>query len=548
VSIHKIEDHSVGPANEATPAVVPLTAPAVGAPSFALNEYFDLREYLAILVRRKFLVASMLLGVLGAAYVYHYVLNTPQYESSAKIRVFTESADDAFDPALARPRDLDRVMANEQVLAESAVVADEVEAVLGFGSSVSASANDGVDLLELRASSADARRAALIANTYADVYLRVRRELATQDYADAAEVVAEQLNDIDEQLAELAGSSETFDIQQSLSTQRQVLVGQLQTLQLNAELGQGGSAALITPAEPASSPASPKPFRDGVIALLVGLVLGGGAALVAENLDDSVRSKREVDQITGVPSLAMIPKGPSSERQVLMRGGGGGVLAEAFLSLRTSLMFLGVDGEVRVIQITSSEPAEGKSTVAVNLAYSLAQLDKKVALVDLDLRRPMVDTFLPEIASEGGFTGVVGGHCTLSEALCRHDEVNLWVLPSGNIAPNPTELLASRKAAEVLSRLRETFDYVVIDSPPVLPVADALSISQNVDAVAIVVASAQVSRTGLERCVEKLRGVNAPVVGTIYNRVDRSAGGYDYRYGEYAYGETSNGKRRFSRK
>ena len=207
--------------------------------------------------------------------------------------------------------------------------------------------------------------------------------------------------------------------------------------------------------------------------------------------------------------------------------------AEAYQTLRTSIQFLAVDRKFGSIQVTSSEPGEGKTTLLANLALAFARAGRTVTIVCCDLRRPRIHEFFG-LANDIGFTSLLLGEVSLVDAFQRvPGEGNLAVLSAGQPPPNPAELLSTGRAREVVASIERSVDLVIVDSPPVLPVSDALIISGMVDATLLVVSEESSSRRALHRSIEILRQVDAPLIGTVLNNSETTETyGYGYEYEE----------------
>jgi capsular exopolysaccharide synthesis family protein len=277
--------------------------------------------------------------------------------------------------------------------------------------------------------------------------------------------------------------------------------------------------------------------RNGILALLLGLTLGVGAAFLIEFLDDSIKTKDQLERLSGgLPVLALLPTvddwKSGSEPRLVALSDPSSPAAEAYRSLRTSLQFLGIDRAPRVFQVASANTGEGKTTTTANLAVVLARSGQRVVMVDCDLRRSRLHQFAG-LSEEVGFTSVFVGNVALADAVQQVAGVeNLFLLAAGPRPPNQSELLGSQRTAEIFAQLQDSFDVVVVDCPPVLPVTDASALSAWVDATIVVARAGLTPRTDFRRALELLRQVGAPLVGTVLNEVE-AADGYGYRYGRY---------------
>ncbi|AEB75386.1 CpsD/CapB family tyrosine-protein kinase [Clostridium botulinum] len=221
------------------------------------------------------------------------------------------------------------------------------------------------------------------------------------------------------------------------------------------------------------------------------------------------------------------------------------IAAEAYRTLRTNIQYSSFDKELKTIIVTSSGPSEGKSTTSGNLALSMAQSDRKVLLVDCDLRKPTVHKKF-HISNEKGLSNYLVGEALFEEVIVKYNE-NLSLLPAGTIPPNPAEMVASKKMKSFLDSLKGKFDCVLIDTPPVIAVTDAQILSTVVDGVLLVAASGQAEKEAATRAKELLLKVNANILGVVLTKVPLNEGkGYGYSY-YYYYGnedeESKKGRR-----
>jgi capsular exopolysaccharide synthesis family protein len=322
----------------------------------------------------------------------------------------------------------------------------------------------------------------------------------------------------------------------------QAYAEQLKRLVANLETPEGKRAPLVSVsivdnAQVPGSPVSPQPVRNLGLALILGLLLGVGVAVLRELLDTSVSSAEDVALVTAAPILGHINLDPAAVKLAPGEALAGATpWAEAFRVLRTNMQYVEVDHEQKVFVVTSSLPSEGKSTTAVNLAITLALAKRRVVLVECDLRRPLIAKRL-DLDAAIGTTSVLIGKVELSDALQTYGESGLRVLSSGPLPPNPSELLQSRAMEKLLGDLRSDFDVVILDAPPLLPVTDAALLTAQADGALIVVHHGKTTRDQLSHAIERLESVDAKAVGVVINLAPAKRGGRGYGYGYgYTYG------------
>lgn len=274
---------------------------------------------------------------------------------------------------------------------------------------------------------------------------------------------------------------------------------------------------VLRPAQLPTTPISPRPLRDLPLGLALGLVLGLGAAFLREALDTTIHGG-ELDELTrGAPLLGLIPFDRSARREPLaVVQAPLSRYAEAFRQLRTNLQFVELGSQSKVFVITSSVAGEGKSMISCNLALALSQSGSSVCVVESDLRRPKMSAYLG-VDRVTGLSNVLTGRISLGEALQTWDGTDLTVLPSGTLPPNPSELLGSEQMQELVTELRSRFDFVLFDTPPLLPVTDAAVLAKLTDGAMLVVAQGRTRRHQVERAQATLQTVGAPLVGTVLN-------------------------------
>jgi receptor protein-tyrosine kinase len=283
-------------------------------------------------------------------------------------------------------------------------------------------------------------------------------------------------------------------------------------------------------------PVVPKKGRNLALGILVGGMLGIGLAFLRDLLDNTVKSQETLEYITGTGVVGYIPFDKKFETApAISFDTDNSSAAEAFRKLRTNLQFLNVDNPPRVIVVTSASPAEGKSTAAINIALALAEAEQNVVLVDGDLRRPRIAKYLGVLGSVG-MSNALSGAAPLTEVLQKTKYPQLTVLAAGPTPPNPSELLGSRTAEKMFGELRTQFDYVIIDSAPLLAVTDGAVLAANADGALVVVRAGKTKRDQLRHAMGMLNDVGATLLGGVLTMMPtRGSGVYSYNY-YYYYG------------
>jgi capsular exopolysaccharide synthesis family protein len=311
-----------------------------------------------------------------------------------------------------------------------------------------------------------------------------------------------------------------------------------------SEAMQTVNARVIDPAVAPQAPFGPNKRGIVGVALLGALLLGISLALLIERLDNTVKTTREVEQRLGVPALgvvqyARVKRGQQLERVFLDEPQTS--VAEAIRTIRSAVMLSALDSPKKVVLVTSSLPEEGKTTVAANLALALGQV-KRTLLIDADMRRPKIGRILTGKPGLPGLSELCAGTAKTEDCIYPVVDGQVWVLPSGKVPPNPQELLASQRFEQILRALTAEFDIVVLDSPPLQLVSDALVLSRLASEVVYVIKADDTPYPLARRGVRKLLRVNAPVIGAVLNQLDIVKA--DRYYGEYSgYGKRYHNKK-----
>jgi polysaccharide biosynthesis transport protein len=511
-----------------------------------------LRDYLRVARRRKWIIAQavILVPLVAVGLSLH---QRKIYRASAQVLLATPNVANQLnginDPALTQ--DADRRAQTQADLARVPDVAREALRIAGLRRSVddflshtSAAAKTNADLLELAAEDHDPAVARRLATAYSKAFSHYRGQLDTAPYVNAKERA-------NAQLAEMAAAGErSSDAYQALLRKRDQLDQYIALLTRNAVPVKSADSA---------KQVQPRPVRNGILGLVLGIVLGAAFAFLREALDTRVRSANEIEEQLGLALLGRVPEPPRRLRKQdkpVMLEEPHGPQAEVFRLLRTNLEFMRLAHRPRTILVTSALEGEGKSTTSANLAIALSRAGERVALVDLDLRRPALDRFF-DLRGRPGLSQIALRQAQLADALVpmafsarsgntngagpaengngyRIREGELVVIGSGPIPPSPGEFVGTAAIARILEELRKQFDTVLIDTPPALQVGDAMSLSTRVDAVLVVCRMNILRRPMLAELRRVLDATPAQKLGFVVTGAE-GEDGYGYGQGAYYY-------------
>lgn len=288
-------------------------------------------------------------------------------------------------------------------------------------------------------------------------------------------------------------------------------------------------------AELPTTPTSPKTIRNTAMALTLGLLAGSGAAIARTRLDRSVKDPELAADLAGAPVIGTVAADRSVQQRPVVQAGSMVRTAEDFRRIRTNLQFLSVDEPPTVIMISSALPDEGKTTLAANLALTLVDAGKRVTLLEADLRRPKLTRYLG-LVSGAGLTNILAGTADVDDVLQPYGDGRLTVIAAGPTPPNPGELLASSHMSALVGKLRTQSDFVLLDAPPLLPVADSAGLAVHTDGALLAVRYGKTRTDQLEQAATSLERVGSKVLGVVLNfvppRADVAAAyGYGHAYG-----------------
>jgi capsular exopolysaccharide synthesis family protein len=489
----------------------------------------DARKVLAGLFRRAPLIVGCTLLAAAAALVFS-LLQTKQYTADASLlfrnpgfdqQIFGSSDTSSLDPT--------REAATNLKLVSLKAVADRTAASLGGGltgdtvsEKVSVESGGDADVVSIKATDPDPRFAATLANSFAQNYITFRRKADRRKVQQARALVTADFNQLSpaEQL-----SSEGQSLQRQIS--------RLATL----EALQTGNAELVQHATVPTSPSSPKIVRNTAVAWILGLLLGVALAALMERLDRRLRRPAEFEETFGLPVLTEVP-----ESKALARSSNGvGELLDAeggaFQMLRARLRYFNVDRDIRSVLVTSAAPAEGKTTVAWSLAASAASSGSSTILLEADFHQPGIAARTGTRAGPG-LSEMLSGQSSLANTVQQVTVENrqngteearqLDVIVAGSRPPNPVELLESEEMARLLVQLTDDYDLVIIDSPPLPILADAIPLAKLVNGVIVVGRVNKTTRDEAQFLHAQLESLDAPVLGLVANRTPRGRSYSDY--------------------
>ena len=419
----------------------------------------------------------------------------------------------------------------------------------GLASRVRVDAPADSTLLMITAQDTDPDRAAAIANALARHLIAASpaiqgREVEFQKSVDEDLAATQALIESTQNRVDTLSAVENRTTQQE--SQLQTLEGRLASLRSTyatlLSFSSGSASNLLTVVEPAiasTDPVLPRTLLNTLLAAVIGLLAVGGAAFLAEQLDDSIKDPDTVREVANLSTLGTIArmKGDRDRSEIYQlaallypRSG----VAEAYRTLRSNVEFAAVDAPVRTLLVTSAVPGEGKTVTAANLAVVFAQAGRKVLLVDADLRKPRVHAMF-DLANAHGLTTMLRSDTVRPEAVSHlTEEANLRVLTTGPLPPNPAELLGSHRMQAVMGLLRESADLVIFDSPPLQAVTDSAVLSSVADGTLLVIDAGRSRRRAVRTAGEILARAGANVLGVVLNRMPAKAhSDYVGYYGEY---------------
>lgn len=509
----------------------------------------ELRQYIAVIKTRKWTIVIVTIMAIVLALTLSS-RQTPLYVARAQLLLTPNPAAGYYPTAENETATIASVAVAELVIRELNLDTTPSEMLGGLQTE---QASPTSELINLTFTSADPAFARDAANAFASNYIEFRRRQTIAGLESQRRTLLDQLAIEEQQLARVNEKIQRARLRGDLSrataleTDRGFIITRIQLTQqeVNALVttpGNVGIGEITRPAVAPLSPSSPNHTSNGILGFLAGSIAGMALAFLQERLDDRFRGRPDVERALETPVLATVPKFPHKRgRELSITIDPAGIVSEAYRNLRTGVQFLASQREIQSFLVTSPSAHEGKTSTVANLGIAISQIGQRVALVSGDLRRPQLEKYFHAESDVGLSTWLLGEEDVLEKIILEHPDIpNLSLITSGRIPSNPAELLTSPRLPELRSRLEESYDVVLFDSPPVLPVADAVIIASSVGAAILVIDAASTRRSAAIHAKEQIERVGGLLVGTVLNAFDPSSTPYYYEPYYYSRYYSSN--------
>ena len=504
------------------------------------DDVVDLGEYIAV-IRRRFLLLLATVTTVVAVVTAYSLAQTPVYTARAVVLVQPATDSTQFRPDQLVSLDTEARLVKSTLVA---AVANEVirspAPLTELLKRVDVEVTPDTLVLDILYTDTSATRAAVGANAFAEAYLEYKSERARDSAARARAEILDRINDLEVELAALedaAPGSVEEQRAELLTAQIGVLTTQIAEAAPTSDPGE-----VIVPATPPPQPSSPKLLLNMATGLVLGTIIGIALAFIRDRLDDRISDLEDLELTIDGPVLATIPHAtgaPNKQPWLITERQPRSPPAEAFRTLRTSVIALGRQQGLKTLAIVSAATGDGKTTTCANLGVALSQTDSRVLLLAADLRRPALAQCF-EVELGVGTAEVLMGEATLTDTV-QQVSSNLWLMTSGHPPERPAELLQSPRLAALLEEAKERFDFVLIDCPAIMGLADTLSVAPYADASIVIARVESSKRTAIVRAIARLEQVGGRFVGAVLNDVALSKRTPEYGYG---YGHQPLGERR----
>ncbi len=415
--------------------------------------------------------------------------------------------------------------------------------------SMSVSTIQDTSIFNIAIEAGDPELCKVAANAGALVLMQENERTFAIGLETASELIEKQILTPLEELSRIRGGSESPGIDSGTTDDREPESQLWQASQLN-------NVRIMDYARTPTFPIRPNKKQNAALGLLVGIFLGGGLAFFLEYMDTSIRTIGDIEKYLSWPVLSIVPrfeqtikgKASDSEIQPVVSKFSKSASAEAYRTLRTNIQLADLDNPPKFLVVTSAIPLEGKSTTALNLAVALAQKEGKVLLVDADLRKPTIHKVL-HLDNSSGLADLIVNNSELAASVKQSKDIdNLWVLTSGSIPSNPSELLGSSRMKTLVEQMRKEYEYVILDTPPLISVSDSAILASQADGILMVIRPGKVKGEIGRHTKELLERIGTPVLGCVFNGIEPSHRNYYYYYNYYHYYAGSEGEKKAKRK
>jgi non-specific protein-tyrosine kinase len=506
----------------------------------------DLRYYLSLILHWWWLIVLAAI-IAGAASYFISRQMTPYYQASSTVLVNAAPASKASD--------YNSVMMSEQLtstysqMMSKDAVLSQVAKQVGLSNPpdqikkwITVTPVRDTQLIQVVVETTDPDLSAKIANSIVEVFATQIQNIQTQRFSQSKSALETQLTDYEKQIADMTSEvskTETSDekdrLNQKITQYRGMYSNLLQSYE-QIRLSEAQSVSTVVQVESAASnpiPVKPKVMQNTLLAAIVGILLAAGLVFVREAFDDTVKTPDDITRKFKLPVLGVISHHESDPDAPIALSSPRSPVTEAYRTLRTNLGYTSVDRRLYTIMVTSAEPGEGKSTITSNLGAVMAQNNKRVIALDCDLRHPCLHGNFG-LSNRQGMSTLLSQNSEATSEICNPTkEKGLFVITTGPIPPNPAELMGSQKLQSVLKWLKETADIILIDTPPILAVSDALILAPSLDGVVLVVRPGKTRYGALRQSIEQLQLVNARILGVVLNDVNTRGKAYGYYYKNY---------------
>lgn len=512
----------------------------------------ELRQYVALL-RRWFWLLALATVLAGAAAFLASSQMTPVYQASTTVLI--READNSIDASDYRSiitserlaRTYAEMMKNTPILETVRKQVGSPVSIRALKGAISVQPVRDTQLIEINVEDTNPDQAAAIANTLVNVFSDRNQQIQSSRFAASKESLRTKLDEVEQQIQETraalnadnaeAGANESDRLETTLRQYEQTYASLLQSYE-QIRVAEAQSTSGIVQVEPATTPTNPvrpRTFTNVLLAAVVGLMLAVGAVFLYEYLDDTLKDPAVVSNGLNLPILGLIASHEIEGNTPIAVTQPRSPVTEAFRSLRTNIQYAGVDRCIQTLLVTSAEPGAGKSTVLSNFAVVLAQSGQNAVLVEGDLRRPALHKRM-DVPNRIGLSDLfVQKDLTLDYITQQSRFGGLSIVTSGEKPPNPSELLGSAKMNRLLEQLKDQFDRVIIDAPPLMAVTDAAVLAPLVDGVLLVAKPGQTKVPAFQQTVNQLRHVGANLIGVVLNDVELTDSRYGYYYDGYYY-------------